>query len=502
MIERRDFILGGLSAAACAARGQAAGIGGGDRPRVVTPSGPVIGRRADGLAVFKGIPFARPPVGPLRFRPPEPPVPWRSPLDAAAFGPIPWQPRIPMVDVPGTMAEDCLTLNVWAPVAKGPHPVVFSIYGGGNFLGAASQPGYDGAAFAKAGLLFVSCNYRLGAFGFAEFGTIDPAFAGSSLNGLLDIEAALRWVQGNIDAFGGDPERVTLLGLSAGAKNQATLAAMPSARGLFRRVTILSGGGETVDRTAAPGAAAARVLMDAAGVRDMAALVTLPAEQIVAAQGKAMAAAERGFPFRPVVDGRLLPMAPIDAARAGRMAGLEMVVGTTRDEAALAYPPALAATRAFVASQLAHLPLERMQALEARYAATFPALPLAERRIRQLTAEEYWIPALRLAEAHAASGGRTWMVRFDVPAAAGPFAGMAPHGSDSAFVYGGGADPLAARTHAMWADWARTGRPALDGGPAWPRYDLRTRETLILDAAPHIERDPRGDERTLWDGLL
>jgi para-nitrobenzyl esterase len=483
-----------------------------DRPSVQPAAGPIVGRLHGEVRVFKGIPFARPPVGALRFRPPQPHPKWDQPFDAGAFGPGPIQPAMEMIQIPNGVSEDCLTLNIWAPPDKGPHPVLFSIYGGGNYLGASSQAAYDGAAFARRGLVYVSANYRLGAFGFLELGGIDPAYAGSGLNGLLDIQAALEWVRDNIEAFGGDPGAVTLIGISAGGKNQCALAAMPSARGLFKRATIMSGGGHTVFRSQEEATPVARALLAAAGLekQDVRALAALPAEALLTAQGKVVASYPKGFPYRPTVDGDRLPQAPVDAARAGATAHLDIVVGTARDEAALYMPPPLA-EQPFRPGQVANVSLATVAAAEAAYAGTFPDVSLADRRIRQLTAEEYWIPSVRFAEAHARNGGRVHMYRFDWSPSDGPFAGYACHGADSPFVYGTPRpgmpvtdDEAAAmrRTHALWANWARTGALRLEGGPEWPAYDEARRATFIFDRTPRIEADPRGAERRIWERAM
>jgi para-nitrobenzyl esterase len=286
---------------------------------------------------------------------------------------------------------------------------------------------------------------------------------------------------------------------------------MPSARGLFRRMAAQSGGGHTVFRSVEEATPVAETLLAAAGLarRDVAGLVAAPAEAVLAAQGKVLESFPRGFPFRPTVDGKILPQAPIEAARAGATAGLDIVIGTVRDEAALGLSPAQAEQTPFRAGQLANLDLDRMRALEPRYAEVLPDLSLGERRLRQLTAEEYWVPCVRFAEAHARAGGRAWMYRFDRAPSAGPFAGHAVHGSDSAFIYGGRGAPVAedaraevARVHAMWAGWARTGELRLEGGPEWPAYDLSRRSTLIFDRITRIEIDPRGEELRLWDAVL
>lgn len=481
-------------------------------PRVTTRNGEVVGRRAGHCDVFKGIPFARPPRGLLRFRPPEPVADWREPLYAMDFGPGPIQPATPMVPLPSGTSEDCLTLNIWAPVALGPHPVLFLIYGGGNVLGAANQLESAGEAFSKQGLVCVAANYRIGALGFMELGGIDPAYAGSSLNGLRDIEAALRWVHDNIACFGGASDQVTLLGNSAGAKNQCALAAMPSARGLFHRLSIMSGGGHTFYRSADEAMPFTETVLcsgglDAGSVSD---LLAFPADALLLAQDGALATFPQGFPFRPAVDGATLPQGPIDAARIGATAGLDMIIGTNRDEAALMLL-AKTAEKPFNARQLAHLDLPRMIGLESDYAEALPNHPLVERRIRQVTAEEYWIPAVRFAEAHVRAGGRAWMYRFDwdVP---GPLTGYAAHGTELPFVYDGAGLPISSKSecaaraaeqfHAMWARWARTGRVELEGTPQWPTYDDRQRPTLIFDRDVRIESDPHGDERQLWTDVI
>ncbi len=484
-----------------------------ERPLVRARCGPVMGRTSGRLRIFRGIPFAEPPAGVLRFRPPVAKAPWRDVLDAGAFGPAPLQPETPMLHIGGPVAEDCLTLNVWAPLDGGPYPVVFSIFGGGNFLGSSSQPEYNGAAFAEKGIVFVSANYRLGALGFMELGALDESLAGSGLNGLRDILAGLRWVRDNIEAFGGDPEQVTLLGISAGGKNQCALAAMPASRGLFRRMTVMSGGGHTVFASAEEAAPVAKGMLAALGAapNDIQALINAPSDAILEAQSHLLASFERGFPFRPTVDGEELPCAPIDAARKGRTVGLDLIMGSTCDEAALglAFGHMDAAIRA---RQLANLDISAIPSIEERYANLLPDLSAVERKFRILTAEEYWIPSIRFAEAHARAGGRVRMYRFDWEAKEGPFAGYAIHGADSPFVYGGESYmgiPLSAeqraaagRVHEMWAEWVKTKTPVLRGAPEWPLYDEAQRLTLLLKDEPVIAPDPRGAERQIWSGIL
>lgn len=487
------------------------------RPVVDTTTGPVMGVVIDeNINAFKGIPFAQPPIGRLRFRPPRPAVGWREPLDAGEFGPAPMQARIDLVVIPGDMAEDCLTINVWAPVAPGPHPVVFSIFGGGNMVGASSQPDYDGASFSSQGLVYVSANYRIGALGCMELGGVDSSYSGSSLNGLHDLTAALVWVRHNIEAFGGDPSRVTLLGQSAGAKNQCALAAMPSARGLFHRMTVMSGGGHTVFRSIEEAAPVAKAFLTAAQCTTIDELATLPVQAVVRAQEEVAANFPRGFPYRPTVDGTTLPHAPIDAAIQGLTVDLDIVVGTTADEAATFVPPGDGLSE-FNGKMLANVDVATMSALTTAYDRALADLPTSARRLRQLTAEEYWMPSIRFAEAHARAGGSAWMYRFDRPLTRGPLAGLAPHGSDIPFTFGAHNDYMpftalsnfgddavaaAAASNQVWARWARTGELSLPNGAEWPRYDDDRRRTLVRTEHPEVVDDPRGEERRLWNGLL
>src|SRR5829696_8437568 len=213
-------------------------------PTVRTTSGAVRGRNRDGVHAYLGIPYAAPPFGPRRFGAPQPPQPWDDVRDATAYGPtVPKPPYVPPYDLllpePVIPGEDCLNLNVWTPDPGGAGlPVFVWVHGGAFVNGSGAVPVYDGAAFARDGVVCVTVNYRLGVEGFLHFADDGPAN-----RGLLDQLAALRWVQDNIAAFGGDPARVTVGGESAGAMSIGCLLAMSSARGLFARAILQSGAG-------------------------------------------------------------------------------------------------------------------------------------------------------------------------------------------------------------------------------------------------------------------
>src|SRR5690348_10697779 len=296
---------------------------------VETRRGRVRGQAEAGLAVFRGLPYARPPVGPLRFAPPEPPPAWTGTRDATRFAPSASQNGAligPVMSLGiGRTAEDCLYLNVWTPAAdRRRRPVMVWIHGGAFVLGSGSQMLYDGATLARRGdVVVVTINYRLGAFGFLRlcerFGQRLPA---TGNEGLLDQIAALEWVRDEIAAFGGDPGNVTLFGESAGAMSVATLLGTPRARGLFRRAILQSGAANFVRSAERADAVTASLLerlgisrTDAPRLRDVPAAALLEAQQQVLLGGGSDG--RMALPFAPVVDGDLLAEHPLDAIRAG-----------------------------------------------------------------------------------------------------------------------------------------------------------------------------------------
>jgi para-nitrobenzyl esterase len=218
-----------------------------EAPVVGTGDGPVHGSVEDGLSVFKGVPFAAPPVGDLRFKAPTSPEPWTEPLDATNFGPACAQEYDEEeVAEGGALSEDCLTLNVWSRSLEGNDPVIVFIHGGGFTSGSASNDRYDGADLARRGATVVSIQYRLGPFGWLDLSALGPEYAEGMNNGLKDQMAALKWVRENIGAFGGDAQNVTVTGESAGAISISALMGVPEADDLYDRVIMQSGTAGTV----------------------------------------------------------------------------------------------------------------------------------------------------------------------------------------------------------------------------------------------------------------
>lgn len=493
------------------------------RPVAITVSGGVRGIRLDhGVLAFRNIPYAAPPAGAHRFRPPEPPAPWSGVRDAASVGPTapkapyvaPFDVLLPDPDIPG---EDYLNLNVWTPALAGSAPVMVWLHGGAFANGSGSVPGYDGTAFARDGAVLVTLNYRLGADGFLY---LDDSGAVPNL-GLLDQVAALRWVRENIASFGGDPDRVTVFGQSAGAMSIGALLAMPDAAGLFRRAILQSG---AAHHTLMP-ASAQLIMRRLAGILDVApardAFAGVPAARLLAAQQQLRTeisgnpdpvlwgeVAFNLMPFEPVVDGTVLPVDPARAAADGRTLDIDLLVGTNSDEFRLFTVP----TGLFdlvtepVARALASAYGLDPDAALAVYRAAHPDASPGELHNRLITDWFYRIPALRLAEAYA---GRRHGSAFVYEFAWQPptFGGRlgACHAAELPFVFDtldekglagllGPAPPrpLATAMHAAWIAFAAT------GDPGWPAYDAATRATMRYDLPPAVVTDPRPDERELW----
>jgi para-nitrobenzyl esterase len=295
--------------------------------------GKVAGVVADGVSSFKGIPFAAPPVGPLRWKAPAPVKPWSGTRKADHFGAACMQePGLArQMGFEGPLSEDCLFIDVWT-TARTPNarlPVIVWFYGGGFFSGMTSVPLYDGASFAKQGVVFVSVSYRVGPFGFLASPALSREGGGSSGNyGMLDMVAGLKWVQANVAKFGGDPAKVTIMGHSAGAQAVSRLSASPLARGLFRGVIAQSGANFSARPvTLAAAEAIGANFLAGLGADDLKAARALSAEQIEAATDA------KGAPRFPLpIDGRVVPADQVALWKSGRFNDTALLLGHTSDE--------------------------------------------------------------------------------------------------------------------------------------------------------------------------
>ncbi len=483
---------------------------------VSTNYGDLRGVAEDGIHVFRGVPYAAPPVGPLRFRPPRPPERWTGPRDALEFGPVAAQLPSPLEALfgaaPPAHSEDCLTLNVWTPgLDDARRPVMVWIHGGAFVNGNGATPWYDGRRFAAQGdVVLVTINYRLGAFGFLHLGDGGDDWAGSGNLGILDQVRALEWVRDNIAAFGGDPGRVTVFGESAGAMSVGTLLGTPAADGLFHGAILQSGAASTVLSSEAASETSA-LLLDFAGVTTAGELAGLPTDAVLAAQEKVLARpmGEVGLPFQPVVDGVVLSENPLRAVRDGRRGNVPTLAGTTLDEMTLFLVLDLRIgdlDAAGVAKLVESTFGTRAEESVAVYTRNRPGATPREVYTAIATDRVFRLPAIRLAEAQAARGVPSYMYLFTWPTPVFGGALKACHALELPFVFDNLDQPgastftgdgperqgIADAMHAAWTAFARR------GDPGWPVYEPTARSTMRFDAESEVVRDPMGDERELW----
>lgn len=484
----------------------------------ITP-GKVRGSVEGPLLVFRGIPYARPPIGPLRFGAPQPPEPWAGVRAATSFGPAPAQSAIDVEYVPGfslwegigPTSEDCLTLNVWTPGLTGRRPVLVWIPGGAFLKGAGSQDLYDGSTLARRGdVVVVTANYRLGVFGF--LGLDGEAFVGNA--GLLDQLAVLEWVADHAAAFGGDAGNVTLMGESAGAISVSALMTSSRAAGRFHRVVAQSGAGRRLPSAGKAAELADRLLirlgLDRLRAGD---LFHVPTERLLSAQVAVSVDVRRddfGAGFQPWIDGNVLTGQAMDGLAAGCADGVPFLAGTTEHEMNLwrVLVPALRRLdEAGLVAGVQRLVGEAAGDMVAAYRAARPDARPEELFQAIWTDREFRIPSLRTTEAQAAHSAATYSYLFTWPSPA-PGIGSC-HGVDLPFVFGtldskgaaafAGSGPavetLATRVQDAWLSFART------GDPGWPAYDLTTRPTMLFGETCEVTADPMSAERAAWDAL-
>ena len=493
-----------------------------------TRTGRLEGFDHDGVLVFKGIPFAAPPVGALRWMPPAKPASWSGTRDARNFGAIAHQNRSATgafmgLNMNGEMSEDCLNLNVWTPGLGGPaRPVMVWIHGGGFTIGAGSQEIYDGARLARRGnAVIVTINYRLGPMGFLRLCDVtDGRIPSTGMEAILDQIAALEWVRDNIAEFGGDPSNVTIFGESAGGMSVGTLLACPQARGLFHQAIAQSGACNTAMPVERANHVAAHV-METLGLSptDPDALRALVPEALLKGtlMPNGLPNPELGMAYQPVIDGITLPKLPIDMVADGAAAGIAVMAGSTAEE-----------WRLFAAMdvRLAQLDRNGLHARVSRRMAPEIADVLIEaygearaRRGESITPAEIFIaiesdrvfrvPAIRLAETKSRreKGVYSYLFTWKSPAMNGALGSC--HALDLGFVFGtnnlkglasfSGSGPdaerLATEIQDGWLAFARTGDPSCESVGDWPTYTEATRSTMLLGQKTGREDAPLDAER-------
>ncbi len=495
---------------------------------VETATGKLAGLRKAGILSFRGIPFAKPPLGPLRWRMGEPCAPWIGVRDATRFASVCPQ-AIGQIEaltgsVIGEPSEDCLYLNIWTPGCDGgKRPVMVWIHGGAFAIGAGSQGIYNGRHLSARDVVVVTFNYRLGAFGFLNLSDATDGHApGTGAEGLGDQILALDWVKRHIATFGGDPGNVTLFGESAGGMSIGALLASPAARGLFHKA-ILQSGAAHIGYDRERSARVARALLDALGgnAEDAARLAELPADAILKAQTAVLAAARGArdprklgaLPFQPTVDGAVLPVRPIEAVRAGSANGIALLTGTTREEWKLftaADPRLRLMSTKGLAERVTRLAREAAPAMLEAYDEGSPF----ERFNAIMTDKNFTLPMARLAQAQGAHAP-VYVYRFDwrSPLLGGIMGSC--HALELGFVFGThgqrlssaffGSGPAAeALANAMmdcWTEFARTTNPAANTVGAWPRYGDAQDVMIFGDGAPRLVRAPNAERLPLWDDI-
>lgn len=484
---------------------------------VSTTSGKVQGLEKAGVLQFRGLPYAQAP----RFGPPVPIEPWDGVRDCVSFGPIAPQLAGGLEAMLGggnsPQNEQCLYLNVFTPaVDDGARPVMVSIHGGGFTAGAGSIPWFNGSRLARAGdVVVVTINYRLGALGFL----LVDGFPGSGNNGIRDQIAALGWVRENIASFGGDPSNVTIFGESAGGMSVGTLLGTPSAAGLFHRAIPQSGAASTV-HSVDEAASVTEGVMSSVGVRSVDALVDVPVESLLSAQrAVATPAAASALPFRPVVDGVVVPVPPLDAVRAGAAADIPLLTGTTTDEwnlFAVMDVGSGSLDEARLLRRAARFAGDRARELVDLYRSSRPDATIGDVWTAMVTDWFFRMPAVRLASAQAAHQPQTYMYEFAYRSTAFDGALGACHAVDLPFVYdnldaGGvamllgpvdsGSRGLASAASRAWLAMAHSGAPAHDGLPEWAPYNVTDRAVMVLDRACRLVFDPGSAERQFWESL-
>jgi para-nitrobenzyl esterase len=497
---------------------------------VSTSSGKLEGGFADGIYVFKGIPYAAPPTGNLRWMPPQPVNPWNGVRPAGKYGAIAPQSVMAM-NTPGApnfagqpQSEDCLFLNIWTPgLDDARRPVMFWIHGGGFTMGSGTESFLEGGYLAKRGdIVLVSINYRLGALGFMNLNQITGGKIPATGNeGLLDQVAALEWVQNNIAAFGGNPDNITVFGFSAGGMSVGVLLALPAAYGKFHKA-INRSGAANISSTLDNSIKIAEQFLELFNLtgKDVDGILKLTTQQLIDGQLRLTVrireTESRLAAFHPVVDGKVLPELPMLSIRKGSAKKITLMAGNTLDELKAMNaldPTIITLDEAGLVKRLNKtLPSALIPGLVTAYRDA-----LQKRTVKATSADilgqintdmMFRIPTIRLVETQRDIGvpAYNYLFTYKSPARGGVIG--ATHGLDNPFLFGSldaeftgrssAAEKLMIKIQDSCAAFARTGDPSCASIGQWPVYG-RGRSTMIFDTDTRVENAPYEVERSAWD---
>jgi para-nitrobenzyl esterase len=489
---------------------------------VATGYGKIAGKEEGGVLTFQGIPFAAPPIGDRRWLPPQPPQPWSDTLPTVAFSasamqnPLPSQIGELIGIATGEISEDCLYLNVWTPaIDSKSRPVMVWIHGGGNTVGSASQPRFNGAHLAREGdVVIVTVNYRLGAFGFLHL----PELGASGNEALLDQVAALQWVRQEIEQFGGEAGNITVFGQSAGGFDIAELMALPAAAGCFDKAIPMSGS-ITKQVSAEEAMRTAQYFIEEFGALD--ALRTVPAHSILDFQQRLMTErAADGVRFGPVRDGSVICQDAATGIGNGTWCrDMPLLIGTTQNEATLftIFNPSYEnLDDEGLEKRAAGILGDRVKEAISRYRQMLerdlPVTDSVDLMAAMSTDRMFRMPAIRTAELHSSHTPQTWMYLFDYPSPAESGKLKACHSLDIPFIFGTcgsdsmrpfcgvgtEVDKLSKVMMSTYIAFAGNSDPGNDLLPDWPRYHVDRRATMRLGLDCRIEDAPLDDVRELW----
>ena len=469
-----------------------------------TPLGDLQGAPDGAVSAWLGVPYAQPPLGALRFAAPQPVLPWSGVRTATAYGAACIQKPMGSIKSLGpSLDEDCLTLNIWSPAADGAkRPVMVWIHGGAFLLGSARI--YTGAHLAAQGdIVVVAINYRLGALGFVNFADALGDERAASNPGLRDQVAALRWVHDNIAAFGGDPDRVTIAGESAGSVSVSLLMQSPEAQGLFRGA-IMQSGALTLGHDREMSVKVARHYLDVLGLSTLEALQAIPADKLLATQAEVHKRVPHTVPAAPWFDGTLVP-ASLAAARAAPTPAIPLLAGFNREE--IRFFELWRGVAELFLSRARMADLLRQQFGTGHAERVLAAYPDTKDGNRQLgTHMSFGMPTLHFAERHAAQHP-TWFYRFDC---GNPLLGAA-HALELFYLWQmpgllpamlrggplwGARRALAQRMRSHWIHFVREGRPGAD----WPAFEPSRHTIKVFNKHDQVLDDPQRDHRLTWAG--